>query len=102
MASCFPAEDFTANRWSRCACGVRGVPRGSRKSTQRNPLDLTRREAEVLDLLAKGLRNSAIAKRLVLATKTVDHHVSAILMKLGVQLRAEAIAMTRRPPGEAD
>jgi DNA-binding CsgD family transcriptional regulator len=83
------------------ASGVRGVPRGLRKSTLRNPLGLTQREAEVLDLLAEGLRNSAIAKRLFVATKTVDHHVSAILTKLGVQSRGEAIALARRQPDEA-
>jgi DNA-binding NarL/FixJ family response regulator len=83
------------------ASGVRGVPRGLRKSTLRNPLGLTQREAEVLDLLAEGLRNSAIAQRLFVATKTVDHHVSAILMKLGVQSRGEAIALARRQPDEA-
>lgn len=80
--------------------GVRGVPRGSRKSTKGNPLGLTQREAEVLDLLSEGLRNSAIAKRLFVSTKTVDHHVSAILAKLGVQSRAEAIAMARQQADE--
>ncbi len=76
--------------------GVRGVPRGSRTSTRDNPLGLTRREAEILALLSEGLRNSAIAKRLFVSTKTVDHHVSAILNKLGVPSRAEAVAMARK------
>jgi DNA-binding CsgD family transcriptional regulator len=79
------------------ARGVRAVPRGSRTSTRRNSLGLTRREAEVLALLSAGLRNAAIAKRLFVSTKTVDHHVSAILTKLGVASRAEAVAMTRNP-----
>ncbi len=78
------------------ASGVRGVPRGSRTSTQSNPLGLTQREAEVLALLAEGLRNSVIAKQLFVSTKTVDHHVSAILTKLGVPSRAEAVAMARK------
>jgi DNA-binding NarL/FixJ family response regulator len=78
------------------AQGVRGVPRGSRPSTRSNPHGLTRREAEILALLSEGLRNSAIAKRLFLSTKTVDHHVSAILTKLGVPSRAQAIATARR------
>jgi DNA-binding CsgD family transcriptional regulator len=77
--------------------GVRAVPRGSRTSTRLNPLGLTRREAEILTLLSDGLRNAAIGKRLFVATKTVDHHVSAILAKLGVQSRAEAVAMAREP-----
>jgi DNA-binding CsgD family transcriptional regulator len=80
------------------ARGVRGVPRGSRASTRRNPRGLTRREAETLTLLSEGLRNSAIAKRLFVSTKTVDHHVSAILVKLGVSSRAEAVAMIRKQP----
>jgi DNA-binding NarL/FixJ family response regulator len=80
--------------------GVRGVPRGSRTSTRGNPFGLTRREAEILSLLSEGLRNSAIAKRLFLSTKTVDSHVSAILMKLGVPSRAEAVAMARKQSGK--
>ena len=75
--------------------GVRGVPRGSRASTHQNSFGLTRREAEILQLLAEGLRNSAIAKRLFVSTKTVDHHVSAILTKLRVPSRAEAVALAR-------
>jgi DNA-binding NarL/FixJ family response regulator len=51
--------------------------------------------------LSGGLRNSVIAKRLFVSTKTVDHYVSAILTKLGVPSRAEAIALTSRQPGEA-
>jgi DNA-binding CsgD family transcriptional regulator len=78
------------------ASGVRGIPRGSRVSTRLDPHGLTKREAEILKLLAAGLRNSAIAKRLFLSTKTVDHHVSAILTKLGVPSRAEAAATARK------
>jgi DNA-binding NarL/FixJ family response regulator len=78
------------------AKGVRRVPRGSRQSTRNHALGLTRREAEILALLSDGLRNSAIAKRLFVSTKTVDHHVSAILAKLGVPSRAEAVAMARK------
>jgi DNA-binding CsgD family transcriptional regulator len=77
------------------AQGLRGVPRGSRPSTRNNPHGLTGRETEILALLSEGLRNSIIAKRLFLSTKTVDHHVSAILAKLGVPSRAEAIAVIR-------
>ena len=70
--------------------GVRGVPRGPRPRTRANPAGLTARELEVLALLANGLRNTAIAKQLVVSEKTVDHHVSAILRKLGVRTRGEA------------
>jgi len=78
------------------ARGLQGIPRGSRASTRLDPHGLTKREAEILQLLAKGLRNSAIARKLFLSTKTVDHHVSSILMKLGVPSRAEAAAMARK------
>jgi DNA-binding CsgD family transcriptional regulator/tetratricopeptide (TPR) repeat protein len=81
------------------ARGVQGIPRGSRTSTRLDPHGLTRREVEILSLLSEGLRNAAIAKRLFLSTKTVDHHVSAILTKLGVPSRAEAVAMARKLPG---
>jgi len=70
------------------ARGVQGIPRGSRASTRLDPHGLTKREAEILQLLAKGLRNSAIAKKLFLSTKTVDHHVSSILTMLVVPSRA--------------
>jgi DNA-binding CsgD family transcriptional regulator len=81
------------------AQGVRAVPRGLRTSTRSNRLGLTRREAEILTLVSQGLRNSAIAKRLFVSTRTVDRHVSAILSKLGVQSRGEAAALAGRPRG---
>jgi DNA-binding NarL/FixJ family response regulator len=65
--------------------------------------DLTPREREVLDLIAAGLSNTAIAGRLGLAAKTVGNHISAIFGKLQVATRAEAIIRAReaglgRPP----
>jgi DNA-binding CsgD family transcriptional regulator len=82
--------------------GVRAVPRGLRVSTRSNRLGLTRREAEILTLVSQGMRNSTIAKRLFLSTRTVDRHVSAILSKLGVQSRGEAVAMASKGPGSPD
>jgi DNA-binding CsgD family transcriptional regulator/tetratricopeptide (TPR) repeat protein len=76
--------------------GVRGVARGPRPSTRRNHAQLTNRELEVLRLLADGLRNAAIAERLFVSPRTVDHHVSSILRKLDVQSRGEAVAEARR------
>jgi DNA-binding CsgD family transcriptional regulator len=72
--------------------GERNVTRGPRAATQENPAGLTNRELEVLPLLAEGLRNADIAKRLVVTPKTVDHHVSSILRKLGVSNRGQASA----------
>jgi len=81
------------------AAGVKRVPRGPQTWTQSHPQGLTRRQAEALRLLVEGLRNSEIASRMFISRKTVDHHVSAILMKLGVSTRAEAIARVRRSSG---
>ena len=78
--------------------GIRAIPRGSHPSTRSNRLGLTRREAEIFALVSKGMRNSAIAKRLFLSTKTVDRHVSAILSKLGVRSRGEAVALANQGP----
>jgi DNA-binding CsgD family transcriptional regulator len=73
---------------------VRGapVPRGRRPSTRANPSQLTMRELEVLRLLAAGKRNAQIADDLVVSRRTIDHHVSAILRKLGAHTRGEAVA----------
>ena len=76
--------------------GVRDVPRGPRATTIANDAALTTRELEVLQLVAEGLRNADIAERLVVSRRTVDHHVSAILRKLGVGSRAEAVIATTR------
>lgn len=73
-----------AARLTELLTGTRELPR------------LTTREHEVLDLAAAGLPTSAIARRLDVSAKTIRNHVSAIVGKLDVTGRAEAIALARR------
>jgi DNA-binding CsgD family transcriptional regulator/tetratricopeptide (TPR) repeat protein len=89
-----PAADRVARRLRER--GARDIRRGPRAATRRNPGELTARELEVVALVAEGLRNAEIAARLFVSEKTVDHHVSAILRKLGVHTRGEAAAHARR------
>lgn len=73
----------------------RRVPRGARRSTLEHPAGLTRREQEVLEQLARGGTNAAIARALHLSERTVAHHVSAILAKLGTPTRTAAVEAAR-------
>jgi DNA-binding NarL/FixJ family response regulator len=84
----WPAADALAR--SLRELGQRPVPRRPRRGTLDNPARLTDREVEVLRLLAEDLRNIDMAARLHISAKTVDHHVSAILTKLGVATRRDA------------
>jgi DNA-binding CsgD family transcriptional regulator/tetratricopeptide (TPR) repeat protein len=67
------------------------APRGPAPATRSNPAGLTARQLEVLRLLAEGLSNAEIADRLVLSVRTAANHVAAVLDKLGVHTRAEAV-----------
>jgi DNA-binding CsgD family transcriptional regulator len=78
----------------RAAAGS-SVPRGPRRSTLAHPAGLTRREQEVLEVLAEGATNAAIAAQLHLSERTVAHHVSAILRKLEASRRLEAVQRAR-------
>jgi DNA-binding CsgD family transcriptional regulator/tetratricopeptide (TPR) repeat protein len=70
--------------------GMTRLPRGPQPATRTNPAGLTERQVEILHLLAEGLSNTDIAGRLVISVRTVDHHVAAVLQKLGVPTRREA------------
>ncbi|TAI49572.1 helix-turn-helix transcriptional regulator [Flagellimonas allohymeniacidonis] len=73
--------------------GMKHVPRGKRSSTLTNPEQLTNRQLEILGLLKEGLTNAEIADRLFISPKTVDHHVSAILLKLHAENRGKAVSL---------
>jgi DNA-binding CsgD family transcriptional regulator/tetratricopeptide (TPR) repeat protein len=76
--------------------GFRSIPAGPRTATRAHPMGLTRREREVLDLIAAGQTNAEIAGQLFISAKTVDHHVSAVLAKLGVPDRNAAATQAAR------
>jgi DNA-binding CsgD family transcriptional regulator len=77
------------------ASGARDVPRGPIAQTRASPAGLTRRQSQVFALLVKGLNNGQIARRLSISKKTTEHHVSAIIARLGVASRGEAAAVAR-------
>ncbi|MDX6476336.1 MAG: hypothetical protein QOH95_1847, partial [Gaiellaceae bacterium] len=89
MGATAAARAFASARTAR---GLR-APRGARRSTRADPYGLTEREREVLGLVAAGRRNAEIAVALHLSQKTVGHHVSACLRKLGAATRTEAAAI---------
>jgi len=78
------------------ALGATRVPRAPGRARPDRPAGLTDREVDVLRLLAAGLRNADIAAQLVVSTRTVDHHVSAILRKLSARSRSEAVTAAVR------
>jgi len=73
------------------ALGVQVAQRGPSTRTRVDPLGLTAREREVLQLLAQRLSNRAIAEHLHRSERTVENHVAALLGKLGVASRGEAV-----------
>jgi DNA-binding CsgD family transcriptional regulator/tetratricopeptide (TPR) repeat protein len=82
---------------ARATLRAAGMPagRGPRATTRANPFGLTERQLDVLELLSEDLTNAQIAERLVLSVRTVDHHVAAVLEKLGVPSRHEAAGAAR-------
>ncbi len=75
--------------------GVSVVPARRRSTTLTNPVGLTTRQVDVLRLMGDGLTNAELAERLYLSTKTVDHHVSAVLSKLQADNRRDAVRRAR-------
>jgi DNA-binding CsgD family transcriptional regulator/tetratricopeptide (TPR) repeat protein len=85
------ARAFGRERAARGASAARGP----RRSTLAHPAGLTRREQEVLEQLASGATNAAIAQALHLSERTVSHHVAAILRKLAAPNRWAAVEKAR-------
>ncbi|TIC87614.1 LuxR family transcriptional regulator [Nocardioides sp. GY 10113] len=71
--------------------GLPHVPQRPRASTRVNPAGLTNRQLEVAKLVARGFTNAEIASRLFISPKTADHHVSAVLAKLGLPNRRAVV-----------
>jgi len=76
--------------------GATSVPARRRATTRTNAAGLTARQVDVLELLADGLTNAELAQRLFISPKTADHHVSAILAKLGASTRRDAVRIARQ------
>ena len=70
--------------------GIRAIPRGPRAATRDDPAGLTAREREVLALISEGLPDKEISRRLFISERTVHHHVSSVLAKIGVSSRTAA------------
>jgi DNA-binding NarL/FixJ family response regulator len=88
-----------ARRAARCLrqLGLR-VPRGPYGAARENRARLTARQLEVLRLVVDGRTNAEIADQLVVSLRTAEHHVAAILAKLGASSRRDAA----RRAGELD
>jgi DNA-binding CsgD family transcriptional regulator/uncharacterized protein HemY len=95
------SEELGAARDADAAASLlRSLGVKAARAGPRGVATLTKREREVLTLLAEGMSNPEIASRLFLSRKTVEHHVARVLAKLGVRNRAEAAAEAVRRLGQ--
>lgn len=85
-----PAASWLAARMR--ALGIVRLPRAPRRPPGQGRGPLTPRQVEVLELIVAGLTNAEIAERLAITEKTAEHHVSAVLARLGAPNRASAVA----------
>ena len=97
------AQPASERAWQRA--GALGVVdrmpkprRGPKPETRAHPLGLSRREQEVLEMIAVGKSNKQIARDLKRSPRTVEHHVSAVLGKLGASSRMEVALRLRSEP----
>ena len=74
------------------------VRRGAYAAALHHPLGLTRNEQRVLRLIAEGLGNRDIARRLVRSPRTIEHHVSAVLGKFNATSRMDVVLRLRSEP----
>jgi DNA-binding NarL/FixJ family response regulator len=89
------ADDVVLN--AELAQALSQVAHARARTTVSRPFpDLTRREHDVLELIAEGLDNQSIARRLVLNPKTVRNHITNVLAKLHAADRSQAIVLARR------
>lgn len=91
-------EELGARRSADRAAALLRELGGPNKPGPKRRTELTRREDDVLELLALGLSNAEIGARLFISPKTAEHHVGRILSKLGMRSRAEAAAHAARRP----
>jgi len=80
---------------------MRALPkarRGSYKAARDHPLGLTRREQDVLALIAKGYSNREISEALARSPRTVEHHVSSVLAKLNAPNRMAVMLRVQTEP----
>jgi DNA-binding NarL/FixJ family response regulator len=89
--ACGDAARRLAHR--QVTAGVKGIRTGPRSAARSNRFGLTARELQIARLLGQGLSNQAIAERLSRSPRTVEHHVSTVLSKLGARARTEVAGL---------